>query len=97
LNGKFQEIVKLALENMELPYLYEDWERVVHDPLYLAARGAAEIDEVWQESEWHCIQHRVCSDVEVRRPKDDGAGITLRQMYDKGAQWNESCKIGGCP
>jgi hypothetical protein len=46
LNGKFQEIVKLALENMELAYLYEDWERVVHDPLYLAARGAAEIAEV---------------------------------------------------
>ena len=46
LNGKFQEIVKLALENMELPYLYEDWEIFVSDPLYLAARGAAEIAEV---------------------------------------------------
>jgi hypothetical protein len=46
LNGKSQEIVKLALENMELLYLYEDWEGVVHDPLYLAARGAAEIAEV---------------------------------------------------
>ena len=78
LNGKFQEIVKLALKNMELPYLYEDWERFVPDPLYLAARGAADIAEVWQESEWHCIQHRVCSGVEVGRPKDDGAGITLR-------------------
>jgi hypothetical protein len=31
---------------MELPYLYEDWETVVHDPLYLAAQGAAEIAEV---------------------------------------------------
>jgi hypothetical protein len=69
----------------------------VHDPLYLAARGAAEIAEVWQESEWHCIQHCVCSDVEVGRPKDDGAWITLRQMYDKRAQCNESCRIGECP
>jgi hypothetical protein len=69
----------------------------VHDPLYLAARGAAEIAEVWQESEWHCIQHRVCSDVEVGRAKDDGAWITLRQMYDKRAQCNESCRIGECP
>lgn len=55
LNGKFQEIVKLTLNNMEITYLYEDWERVVHDPLYLAARGAAEIAEVWQESSVECV------------------------------------------
>ena len=97
LNGKFQEIVKLALENMELPYLYEGWERVEHDPLYLAARGAAEIAKVWQGSEWNCIQRHVYSEVEVGRPKDDGAGVTLRQMYEKRAQWNESCRIGECP
>jgi hypothetical protein len=24
LNGKFQEIVKLTLKNMDIPYLYED-------------------------------------------------------------------------
>ena len=86
LNGKSQEIVKLTLNNMELLYLYKDWEGVVHDPLYLAARSAAEIAEVLQDSEWHCIQHHVCSGVEVGRPKDDGAGIALRQMYDKRVQ-----------
>jgi hypothetical protein len=66
-----------GVEKMEIPYLYEDWERVEHDPLHLAARGATEIAKVWQGSEWHCIQHHVCSDVEVGRPKDDCAGITL--------------------
>lgn len=73
---KFQESLIQALENMELFDPCEEWESNQVNPLYVAARGAAEIAKVWQGSEWNCKQMPSCSD---ERPEDDGEGVsTLR-------------------
>ena len=62
----------MALDNMELLYLFEQRERSEHDPLYLAARGVAEIAKVWQGSEWNCLQHISCT---IEMPENDGKGV----------------------
>jgi len=94
-DGKFLEVVKLAFHNMELDYLFEDWESNIaaHNALYTAARGAAEIASVWQGSEWNCLERESC---EGSRPENDGEGVTLKEMFERRARWNESCVIGEC-
>lgn len=76
---------------MGLTYLFEQIGKSAQGPLSLAARGASRIAKVWQGSEWNCLQNEACA---VRRPDDDGEGVSLREMHEKRAQWDASCGIG---
>jgi hypothetical protein len=93
-NQGFLEVPAEALKEIDLFRLYEEWQSVEGDPVYLAAHGAAKLAKVWQGSTFGCREP--CYYHPNERPEDDGEGVTLREMFESRFQPGQTCRIGEC-
>jgi hypothetical protein len=91
-NRNFLGVLVEALKEIDLFHLYEEWQSVERDPLYLAAHGAAKLAKVWQGSTFGCQEP--CYYRPDKRPEDDGEGVTLKETFESRFQPGQTCRIG---